>query len=411
MRIIEPLFDLEFNAPTITDSIANFHIPQGEKTIVPDYIERKILEKQEQYKGPPILKKSSPLEKDINIYNGQDLTGKILLIIRSGGIGDLLFITPTARFLKNKYPTCKIILICDRRYIPAFKGLPFFDHNLRIPTPLKEVEKFVGFPISKANTFFVSFEGLIEEGGGAKTKNAYDLFKEKFGIKEEIDYHPEIILDEELDAKVKAIVNRDRLNIAIQPTASSPIRTWRDVHIAEFLNLINFDRETTIWIVDSPTKTKYIENNILSRVRNKNPKIEFINFSKQSVSLLHSIALFKNMDLIIGPDSSALHIAACFNIPLVGIFSPFHTALRLKYYKNALGLDLNSDCQFADNEYHSCFQHGHICLNAQRLNRIFSPCMDLMRPETVYERVEQFLVNDLKLLDAAKTIFTFDGRK
>ena len=46
-------------------------------------------------------------------YSGEDLTDKTLLIWRTGGIGDLLFIQPNLVYLKNKYPTVKFYLHVD----------------------------------------------------------------------------------------------------------------------------------------------------------------------------------------------------------------------------------------------------------------------------------------------------------
>jgi len=316
-------------------------------------------------------------------YNGQDLGNKNLVLIREGGIGDLIFLTPFARFLKEKYPSCKIMLCCNSKFHSLFTNLKFFDVIFSVPIAVKQIEKLVGYLINRNNTYFLSFESLIEEDWRAKEMNVYDLFAQHFGLQdEEIDYHPQIYIDDKKRSEIyiNFFYNKElNLDIGFQMSASSPLRCWKPEYIKEFLNKWKIPN-TRFFILDSPNRGEWVEE-ILSWVHNSN--IEIINLADKEATLQRTIAVVSYIDLVIAPDSSISHIAACVDTPMIVLFGAFYSDYRLKYYKKAVGINAMSDCKYALGQYKSCFEHGHACTYARELNRIFAPCMDILRPNEV----------------------------
>ena len=243
-----------------------------------------------------------------------------------------------------------------------------------MPIDLKQVGDCIGYEISAANSYFISFEGLVENSKEALSVNIYDLHRKQFNLPE-FEYKPEIAI-KYLKRKHKAIIPTfltEKLHIAFQFSSSSYLRSWKPEYIIQFLS--NWDIKGTIfYIFDHPYKDKYIKEK-LSKVELQEG-VEIKNLV--GTDLEESIVLLDRMDLIIGPDSSFMHLAACLKVPMVGLFGAFHTDLRLKYYQNALGINAMSDCEFAKTDYKVCGEHGQSCSKAMQLNRIFAPCMDLL---------------------------------
>ena len=74
-------------------------------------------------------------------YRGQPLKdGESILVFRTGGIGDLLFIQPNLRYLKEKYPTCKIKFACGPQYQPMVETWDCIDEMLDLPFTLRELQ-------------------------------------------------------------------------------------------------------------------------------------------------------------------------------------------------------------------------------------------------------------------------------
>ena len=106
-------------------------------------------------------------------YIGQELHAKSILVTRTGGIGDLLFIKPNLDFLKKKYPTCTIYFACGPQYHAMVETWDCIDKLLTLPFPVKYLTR---------SNYHVIFEGVIERCKEAHTKNAYQLFTRWMGL-------------------------------------------------------------------------------------------------------------------------------------------------------------------------------------------------------------------------------------
>lgn len=106
-------------------------------------------------------------------YRGEDLTNKTLLVSRTGGIGDLLFIQPNLIYLKEKYPSCKINISCAPQYHSMVKNWDCVDDIYSIPTDIIYYRRA---------HFHSIFEGVIERCKEAESINAYELFTKWMGL-------------------------------------------------------------------------------------------------------------------------------------------------------------------------------------------------------------------------------------
>jgi len=296
-------------------------------------------------------------------YNGQDLTNKRLLIIRTGGIGDLLFILPNLIYLKEKYPTCKIVFATSPQYHSMLKEWNCVDKVIAMP--FSDIE-------AKISQYHLIFEGVIERTEEAKKINAYKLFSKWMGLNLP-DNKLRPIQKANIDVKKEVIdILHNKLNIpqdqkicVLQLKASSPIRTPHPKNFWEPVIRLILTRGFKIVITDNPLIHNQIENII-------NKYFSFIkdniyNFTKYSKTISYSIALAEIADVVVGTDSSMIHIAESVGTKNFGFYGPFPGAIRVGNYIHGAWIDGNCECS-------PCFTHGHLPCIHGGANGGCSPC-------------------------------------
>lgn len=306
-------------------------------------------------------------------YLGQDLSGKTLLVFRTGGIGDLLFIQPNLRYLKEKYSDCIIKFACGPQYQSMVETWECVDQVLDLPFELKEL---------RSADYHALFEGVIERCKLAETENAYNLFSRWLGL----DLPDELLVPQQKPKDDKVQFCFDKLKewniqphnfIVVQLRASSPIRTPRPEFWANIINEAT-SRGHTVLITDNPRQQENVSNFIKNYLTNQD---RVFNFCKESLSLDYSIALTSLCKCVIATDSALNHIAASLNVPCYGIYGPFPGHIRLKTYPRARWVDAKRHCV-------SCYIHGHNpCPEASSDG--FSPCYDQIDIKQVVNEVEE----------------------
>jgi len=310
-------------------------------------------------------------------YIGQELHNKTLLVFRTGGIGDLLFIQPNLVYLKEQYPTCKIEFACGPQYQSMIETWDCIDEVLDLPFSLNHL----------ANAdYHALFEGVIERCKLSENINAYNLFSEWLGLNlpDELLIPKQNAKEEMVDfclEKLKDWNVEPNKFILMQVRASSPIRTprpqlWMD--IIDKLTDLGYD----IILTDSPRQSDHIDNFIRYT---KNPN-KIFNFCKHSTSLDYSIALTKLAALIVATDSAMNHISTSLGVPCYGLYGPFPGYIRLKTYPKAKWIDAQRHCA-------PCFLHGQLpCKEAGKDGS--SPCYDNLDINKIINDVESLMSND-----------------
>jgi len=324
--------------------------------------------------GSKFLKPSSLKFKNVyRPYLGQDLANKTLLVFRTGGIGDLLFIQPNLKYLKEQYPTCTIKFACGPQYQAMIETWDCIDKVLDLPFKSGEL---VGAD------YHALFEGVIERCTLAHTENAYNLFSDWLGL----SLPDELLVPEQKPKEDKVEFCLDKLKewgvephkfILLQLRASSPIRTPRPEFWANIINEVT-DRGYDVLITDNPRQADHVDRFINEYLKNKE---KVFNFCRESESLDYSIALASLMRCVIATDSALNHIAVSLDKPCYGIYGPFPGSIRLKTYPKAGWVDAERPCV-------SCYIHGHEpCPEAGSDG--FSPCYDMIDIKKVVDEVEE----------------------
>ena len=370
VKPVETIEDLRENPPNIvvTESKRNFKFIQNffkeqELRKRGKYVMGLGVFQQLQYAGnskQKLLVPSSVRFKNIyRPYQGQKLEdGDSVLVFRTGGIGDLLFIQPNLRYLKEKYPNCIVRFACGPQYQPMVKNWNCIDELLDLPFTLSKLT---------SSTYHILFEGVIERCIQAHFDNAYNLFSRWLGLdlpdellvpKQEAD--PDLL--EECKAQLAEWGVAEKEFVLMQLRASSPIRTPRHEFWLKIINELN-KRGYKVLLTDNPRQAEQVDS-FIELCDNKDM---VFNFCKHSKSIAHSIALTKLCKSTFATDSAMGHIAASLDVPCFGIYGPFPGHIRLKTYPKASWVDATRHCG-------PCFLHGH--LNCPQAVNDYSPCYD-----------------------------------
>jgi ADP-heptose:LPS heptosyltransferase len=316
-------------------------------------------------------------------YGGENLDNKTITIWRTGGMGDLCFITPYLKKIKELWPTSKIVFGSGAQYSDVMSKHPCIDefHNLPLDTD----------ELAKAD-YHLMFEGIIENNPEAHVENAYDLFGKSFNIElENHEKHPYLTVDPEnlaffKEQESKIIKNENPVRVGIHLSTSSPIRNIPTESIKKIVyNLLSLDQDIIVYLLGSRDDSLIgnqipIINDVVGRL---------VPFYQVVRGFRDTVAAVSCMDLMIGGDSSGLHIAAAFEKPMIGLFGAFKSDLRLRYYANTIALDSKIKCS-------PCFMHGNYpCENSTEDGTPF--CMMVIDANKVVDEASVLLALQHKI--------------
>lgn len=307
-----------------------------------------------------------------------------VFLFRSGGIGDVMFMFPLIKFLKMEFG-CNIKAATSPMYLDVFFGNPYVDKLVFMPFPLEEMTR---------SKYHIMFEGVIEDPSkSAHSMNAFDLFLLEGGVdpssvKPE-NKIPRLFISPTEEENIKSIIENlnlsGRINVGIQLRSSSPIRSFPFEKMVSVISAL-FEKGFNVFIFGSEKQGGEIDK-VIELVDKNCVLKEGHHISKNLVSvplfsgrLRDSIVMASLMDIMVAPDSSFIHIAGGLGIPVVGIYGCFPSILRMKYYKNAIGIDAGVACA-------PSFTHGHMpCYRGDP-----SPCFSVISVENVLDAVDHLL--------------------
>lgn len=308
-------------------------------------------------------------------YKGESLAGKKILIWRFGGLGDLLFLTPALRWIKKHWPTAYVIVACNHVYADIFEGHPHIDEVRPFPVSRDWLEE---------TDYHLYFEGVIENNQAAARINAIDLFNSWFNFRD----IPENERQPELSVSSRALERADRLLklhkfepsdfvVACHWKVGAPVRRYPWEWMVETAkDLVNNHGAKVIWLSEPKHAAQVQEWGVEKAGLEGKAINQMIRESDQTWQM--TAALIARSDLVLSADSSPLHIAGSRKgviqtmqpgatevphlppaspwefhetTPSLGIYGPFLSFQRLKYYPMAVGIDPDVPCA-------GCNQHG-----------------------------------------------------
>jgi ADP-heptose:LPS heptosyltransferase len=311
---------------------------------------------------------SYPIDPVYRPYKGQDLNGKRIMAFRSGGIGDIFFLQPSIRYLKKLYP---------KSFIRAASGCKEPLENV------PEIDELYDMPFD-ANLLndvdmHLLFQGIIETSSEmSKRTHAVDMFFSYFGIDSiqlpAEDKRPRLFFtDKEVEWCKQTTVSLGITDadyvVGIQMETSAPLRNFPKEKMKAVIDILSREENTKIVLVGTAEQHGMIAGFFKGGNPNVIPALTF--------NVRQSIVLASRYDLIISPDSFMVQAAGAMDKPLVGLYGPFPSEVRMKYFKNAVGLDPAVVCS-------PCYKHDfRACIKG-----FPSPCFTQMNIEDVLKSVD-----------------------
>ena len=283
---------------------------------------------------------SYPIDSLLKPYKGEDLSGKKIITFRFGGIGDITFLNPVLRWLKKKYPTCHITAATACKQ--PLENVPEIDVLLDMPFDVKYLE---------STDYTCFFQGILESSSEiSKKTHAVDMFFSYFGIDSiqlpSEDKVPKLFFNREEMSWLKETLNNlgikeENYVIGIQVESSSPIRNFPKEKLKAAIDLLSMEDNVRIILIG--TEPQEI---VCQYYKGQNPNI----ILATKFTVRQSIVLANRYNMVISPDSFMVQVAGAMEKPLVGLYGPFPSSVRMKYFKNAIGLDPSVVCS-------PCFKH------------------------------------------------------
>lgn len=295
----------------------------------------------------------------IEQVDGLNLRGKGTLIVRPGGIGDLVHMDAAVREVAKNTSGPVDICIAER-YMEVMKHCP-------------HIRKVVEYPLKLSDAMQYETIHWLEDSVESETElHMADAFLNACGF-DHTTYHSEEKRPRiHLPPGCKMPKKGKKPRVGFQVKASAKCRTPTVKLLGKLMEM--YHREGwEVWIFGAP-----------GEVQLDDPAVENTTTWKKPLSILESANWMRTCDLFIAPDSGLLHVAASLKIPSVGLYGPFPADLRVRYSPYNVSVEAKAPCA-------PCFWHSrgaHFppgCPGAKH-----NECIVLagIRPETVIKAGE-----------------------
>jgi ADP-heptose:LPS heptosyltransferase len=331
------------------------------------YVLAEDIESQYRSVSGDCLGMSYPIENVYRPYKGQPLDNKRLMTWRTGGQGDLHFLLPVLRHIKKKYPTCYLKVATGCR--EPLENVPEIDELHDMPFNAKLLDDC---------DWHLQYQGIIEAGSEAsRNVHAVDLFFSYFGIDSTQfpveEKRPKLFFkEEEMAWRNKTLpsmnVTPEDYVIGIQMETSSPLRNFPKDKMKTIIDILAREENVKIILIGAEQQT------VLGQFFKGNNHNIFV---ATKFSVRQSIILATRYDLIISPDTFMVQTAGALEKPLIGLYGPFPSSVRMKYFKNAIGIEPSVVCS-------PCYKHDfRACIKG-----FPSPCFSQVTIEDVLQAVD-----------------------
>ena len=330
-----------------------------------------------------------------------------ILVIATGGIGDVLWTMPFVKALRKKFPRSKILIATEERTMPVWRGTPYADLCVK--------DEFWNLQSLIRNA-----EEVYDFGGVAtmfKDQMKKDPIQAIFEVgdlplpKDRKDLRPQLVvtIDEgkQMQAKLKEEgldIKKDKI-VSIAVASSTPNRDWPFSYTVKLTNLLLEKGYKVIWLGED----KHFEHAYVMKCdcgwesifKSLTDKLDFTfkcpkcssdnKVSKEEISagllnlcgktnLRQVMATIALSDLYIGPNSGLMVIATALEIPTIGLFGAFDPALRTKFYDKFQAVWGKVECSPCNEHWTEC-KYGHP-----------APCMKVIEPHRILSAAEEMII-------------------
>jgi ADP-heptose:LPS heptosyltransferase len=287
----------------------------------------------------------NPLLAELAAHKPAHWKRKRVLFYRNRGYGDQLMMSAVPRFFREILGADSHVL-SDKVHEPVWAYNPYIGGvPLSVPMHLDTVWRANGARPFFDGAFFI--ESASEWDNDQEQPNVYDRLFGLMGLdpsripakfkRPVFSLHNEDI-DKRL-AWLKQVGSATQTDLtqgyifvqlrATNKVRSIPLKTG--AMVLQALNDIAEKKSLTVLVADNEPLSGE-----LAQVVAKLPRVKNVATAINNIRLLGSV--IGGSMLVVGPDSMALHFAAAFELPALGIWGPFSPESRTKYYPNQVHL-------------------------------------------------------------------------
>lgn len=277
----------------------------------------------------------TPLVERRPFYEDLDWNGKSILIIRAGGFGDLVNLTPVLREIKRRWPNAIIAVSSMANYGSALENLNFVDKTIKYPVLVEDAQKYDAW---------IFYEKAIEKNPLAEELHMTDVFASIAGLKgkdwtENKKPSYNVTGSEANWAEVQFPRKPGLRRLVVQVGASADCRVYPIWNLEQIVNKLA-QEDWEVFLMEKPGSL-----NVQSTERIKN-------LSGMGLTFRQSAAALATGDCFLGADSAYAHVAGALDIPAVALFGPFPWKLRTAYSPSIHAIQGTAKCA-------PCFHHAN----------------------------------------------------
>lgn len=319
-------------------------------------------------------------------YGGQDLNGKRLCVYRHTAYGDQLMISAVPYYIKTIYPECILHLYCDPGIADMWRN-NWTVGGAAIPIPIP-------FDVARSYDYHAFYEGMLENNGETDQNNCYDDFFGVLGLKDVPDQfkRPHIVVRPD-DGKyvLRSGLDLSGKYMVFHLAPANRNRCYPPDKGMRFIKM--FLEEYDLWRVLIVGKTGDDEwkKQFMEQVPD-HPNV--VNLVDKTPSFRHLIPIIERASLVVCPDSSVMHLAACFpEVPTISLWGLFHPNDRVKYYINNHPLYKFSVCPHAPCRNHEFTLPLKQCTQSYtwKDGQQYCAALNAIEPEDIMNKTDELL--------------------
>ena len=287
---------------------------------------------------------------DFDIKNARNI-----LFLRYDRIGDMVITTPVFRELKLAYPQIKITVLASKINQDVLRNNPYVDHIITnhknnffsdlfslLKLRKQEFDVCVEFEHSVVPHALIRLKIIkpkkiisIKKDGrygvGGNELSLYDVYTKKstkshfrdiwLGVLEPFDIKPksndyDLFITSELNNKAKIFIKQYSSKFKVGINLEGAVKGKKIEFTALYQICQDLHKQSNniqIIILTSPKNFKKVGQHV------KKMALHFVGMSYKTDKILDVAALISQLDLVITPDTSIVHIASAFNKAIVTI--------------------------------------------------------------------------------------------